>query len=212
VSSPDGAPDEGNIVQALGHRRYVGGRWDEIGRLQFDYLLAEGLGPEQVLLDVGCGALRGGIHFIPFLNAGHYLGVEQEPLLVSAGLSQELPAALRDRKRPEIVISSEFEFERLSRRPDYAIAQSLFTHLTPDRIAQCLRNLRCFVDERPCRFYATFLEAETPVENPTSSNPREAFLYTRDEMERLGERTNWAAQYLGDWRHPRGQMMMVYTN
>jgi hypothetical protein len=212
MSGADGAAGEAEIVRALGHRQYVGGLWEQIGRLQFEYLMGEGLRQDQVFLDIGCGALRGGIHFIPFLDPGHYLGIEQEQLLVDAGLAQEMPAGLRDEKQPEFVISSEFEFDRLSKRPDYALAQSLFTHLTPERIEHCLGNLRSFAGEQPCRLYATFLEAEAPAQNPSASNPREAFLYTRAEMKQFGGQTNWAAHYVGEWGHPRGQQMMVYLN
>ncbi len=38
----------------------VGGLWDEIGQLQFDFLRAKGLLPRHKLLDFGCGSLRGG--------------------------------------------------------------------------------------------------------------------------------------------------------
>ena len=33
------------------------------------------------------------------------------------------------RQRPEFLISSDFEFDKLSSTPDYALAQSLFSHL-----------------------------------------------------------------------------------
>lgn len=56
----------------LGHRSYVGGCWDEIGKLQFDFMLKEGLKPEHYFLDVACGSLRAGLHFIPYLEVGHY--------------------------------------------------------------------------------------------------------------------------------------------
>ncbi len=43
------------------HRNVVGGMWDEIGKLQFDFLNAEGLRADVDFLDVGCGVLRGGL-------------------------------------------------------------------------------------------------------------------------------------------------------
>ncbi|MGL5080430.1 MAG: hypothetical protein ACRC8A_02975 [Microcoleaceae cyanobacterium] len=53
------------------HRQFVGGMWDEIGKLQFDFLLANNLKPSSKFLDVGCGALRGGIPFVPYLDKGN---------------------------------------------------------------------------------------------------------------------------------------------
>ena len=58
------------------HRDMVGGRWDEIGRLQFDFLRARGLKPAHRPLDIGCGCLRGGIHAIKYLDAGNYYGLD----------------------------------------------------------------------------------------------------------------------------------------
>jgi hypothetical protein len=55
------------------YKSVVGGLWDEIGRLQFNFLVAQGLKPEHYLLDVGCGTFRGGVHFIRYLETGHNL-------------------------------------------------------------------------------------------------------------------------------------------
>ena len=52
------------------HRNSVGGMWDEIGGLQRDFVLGEGLTPDMRLLDIGCGCLRAGVHFVRYLNAG----------------------------------------------------------------------------------------------------------------------------------------------
>src|SRR6476620_10345865 len=68
-------------IRQLGHRDYVGGLWDEIGQLQFDFLVSNGLKPQHYLLDIACGSLRAGIHFIPYLETGHYLGIDKEPEL-----------------------------------------------------------------------------------------------------------------------------------
>ena len=67
------------------HRQFVGGAWEEIGRLQFEYLRRQGLRPQHLLLDVGCGALRGGIHFVRYLEESHYCGIDINASLVEAG-------------------------------------------------------------------------------------------------------------------------------
>jgi hypothetical protein len=41
------------------HRRCVGGKWDEIGKLQIDFLKEQGLEKNMKFLDIGCGSLRG---------------------------------------------------------------------------------------------------------------------------------------------------------
>lgn len=57
----------------------VGGLWQQMGQLQFDFLVRQGLKPEHRLLDIGCGTLRGGRHFIRYLNPGNYTGMDISP-------------------------------------------------------------------------------------------------------------------------------------
>jgi hypothetical protein len=76
------APEGDEGIRRLGHRDYIGGMWEEIGRLQFNFLRQQGLTPSHCLLDIGCGALRGGVHFITYLEPGHYLGLDKEKTLI----------------------------------------------------------------------------------------------------------------------------------
>jgi hypothetical protein len=59
------------------HREVVGGMWDLIGHLQFEFLIGQGLQPHHYLLDGGGGSLRGGVHLIRYLEPGHYFGVDK---------------------------------------------------------------------------------------------------------------------------------------
>jgi hypothetical protein len=45
-------------IAKLGHRGYVGYMWEEIGTLQFDFLVSTGLRPDSYLLDIACSSLR----------------------------------------------------------------------------------------------------------------------------------------------------------
>ena len=191
------------------HREYVGGLWDEIGRLQFDFLVAQGLRPEHTLVDVACGSLRGGVHFVPYLDRGHYLGIDRQRSLIDQGRAKELGLELEAERRPEFVVSETFEFDRFSRRADWGIAQSLFTHLPARTIVDCLAKLRAW--SPGCHFYATFLEAVTRTENPRYPHDHECFYYTRAEMQGFAHRTGWRFAYIGDWQHPRGQIMTLFS-
>ena len=128
------------------HREYVGGLWDEIGRLQFEFLRARGLKPAHRLFDVACGSLRAGVHFIPYLNADRYFGLDRNSDLIQAGTERELnPRDFHD-KRPNFVVSGAFEFEKFGVTADIALAQSLFTHL---RRTQSLRACEsCVIPSR----------------------------------------------------------------
>lgn len=205
-----GLPPEGAAgIAALGHRGYVGGLWEEIGRLQFDFLRARGLTPETTLLDIACGALRLGRLAIPWLAPGRYLGLEKEVALLSAGLAEELAPGLAEAKRPEFVVSADFAFHRFSRPAGLAIAQSLFTHLPPGLIRLCLARAPAALAPG-ARLYATFLEAARPMDNPAQPHDHAAFVYTPEEMAEMGRAAGFEPRFLGDWGHPRGQVMMEY--
>src|SRR5687768_3023376 len=84
------------------HRRLVGGAWDEIGSLQLAFMKAQGLRPEHRLLDIGCGALRGGRHFIRYPAPGQYYGIDRNASLLRAGKSVELVAAGLAGRQPHL--------------------------------------------------------------------------------------------------------------
>jgi SAM-dependent methyltransferase len=196
-------------VRAVGHREYVGGLWEELGRLQLDFLIQEGLKPHHYLLDIGCGSLRAGVHFIPYLEKEHYLGIDKEEVLINLGLRNELSERVRIEKRPRLIVSDSFDFEGFGVRPDFALAQSLFTHLPPGKIHECLRALREVIRDSGC-FLATFFESSEPVGNPKTPHDHAQFRYTREQMEEFGRSNQWCAEYVGDWNHPRGQVIVKY--
>jgi len=205
-SLPAQGPDG---ISQLGHRAYVGGMWDEIGGLQFAFLKRQGLRPDQVLLDIACGSLRLGVKAIPYLQQGHYMGVEKEQQLLDAGVQQELGETLLASKRPRLLCSADFSFERLATAVDVAIAQSLFTHLPPLLIGRCLEKLRPWL-KPDGRFFATFFEVEKERDNPSAPHDHGFFAYTREQIERFGADQGYRMDYIGDWGHPRDQVMVVY--
>jgi hypothetical protein len=163
-------------------------------------------------VDVACGSLRGGRFFIPYLDPGNYLGLDRNEWLIRSGLRREIPRHTVAEKSPQFVVSATFDFTQFTKRPDYALAQSLFSHLVEEDIILCLRNLRSFVKSGAV-FYATFnLPGAFGAghKNPATSGDHAPFAHEMDVMERLGRETGWAPTYIGDWGHPRGQVMMEY--
>lgn len=202
-------PEGASGVALRGHRDYVGGHWEEIGQLQFNFLCDQGLRPEHILLDIACGSLRLGVKAIPYLGKGHYLGIEKERSLIEAGLEQELGQELRLAKAPRILEDRWFRFERFGLEVDMAIAQSLFTHLPPQRIEHCLHQLRPVL--RPsATMFATFHEVPQERRNPDRAHDHGFFAYTRGQMEAFGQHQGYTVSYLGAWGHPRGQVMVAY--
>lgn len=202
------------------HRQGVGGLWDEIGELQFQFLTKNGLKPSDYLLDVGCGSLRGGVHFIKFLEAGHYYGVDKNQALLDAGQNVEIVRYGLVEKKPNLFLIPDFSFSQLNQRFHFAIAQSVFTHLYFNHIVRCLMN----IDQALLpggKFFATFFENPQgkfnldPIYQPSlkahtyfDANP---FHYEFGVFEYACLDTNLTVEYIGDWNHPRNQKMMVFT-
>lgn len=205
-------PGDRERIAQLGHRAFVGGDgsyWEEIANLQFDLLVAEGLKPDHVLLDVACGALRAGRKIIAYLEPGNYQGLDKEIDLIILGVALELGIDQFNQKRPEFVITESFDFSKFSRPPDYALAQSLFTHLTIEDIRTCMDKLRQHVSGQT-KFFATFFEADQAVKNFDESDALDCFFYTQAQMHDLAKETGWHMTYIGDWNHPRGQKLLRF--
>ena len=205
--------DSSDSIHDVGSRAFVGGDgkyWKIVGNLQYYFLLDRGLKTSDVLIDIGCGSLRGGIRFIKYLEPGHYLGFDKFIELIIYGVMNELGRAEFRRKRPHFVVSSYFEFDRFTSSPTFGIAQSLFSHLNRSDILSCLNRLRAITSPAGCRLFATFNEASQPVANETDSNSWGYFRYTPAEMKEFGDITGWDFSYIGDWGHPRQQKIVEY--
>lgn len=215
VASTDGydrMEDAREEIHRSGHRAFVGGNdqyWDQIGALQFEFLVRHGLSPADTLVDVACGSLRGGCRFIEYLEPGHYLGIDKYIELIIYGVASELGVDEFATKRPCFVVSDTFEFEKFDKKPTFAIAQSLFTHLADADLKLCLAKLRNIAAPK-CKFFATFFEVDRPTANPAATNSHLRFAYTRSQLEEFGIACGWVPRYIGEWNHPRNQKMMTF--
>lgn len=198
-------------VAKRGHRRYVGGpdpeRWYGIGRRQYHFLVSQGLASHHRLLDVACGALRLGQYAIPMLDKGHYYGLEGEPSLVEAGLTEEMLFDVAALKTPQF--SHNYDFD-LSFCPgyDFAMAQSLFTHLTLDDIALCFENM-ISVARPGSKFFWTFFDDDGLANPEGQSHPNLSWRYAFEDIEERAAQAGFRTTYIGDWGHPVDQLMAV---
>lgn len=208
-------------VQAGRHRESIGGMWDEIGALQLDFLVGQGMQPPHFLLDIGCGSMRGGVHFARYLEAGRLFGLDRNAVLIDAGFERELiPASLHEKApRHHFHVTEDFDARLFGVAFDMAIAQSLFSHLRFNDIRACLDAVAEVM--RPGgRFYATFFLAPddhrfaAPFRHPrggiaTTGVADPYHYYARDLIAAADPRW-WRAEILGDWGHPRDQQMAAF--
>jgi len=198
-----------HVIANIGHRTYVGGLWDELGLLQFQFLLEMGLKPSDCLFDIGCGSLRGGRHFIKYLNEGKYIGIDKDLSLIEYGLKEELNREDIRLKDPNFIVNEKFNFKESRQKPDISIAHSLFTHLNLNDISLCLNNLRKIV-KKDHMFYATFKEGNSLL-NRKISNSFSVFFYSFKTLRNLASSLGWKASYIGEWGHPRNQKMIKFV-
>lgn len=207
-------------VQRGRHRELVGGLWEELGLLQRDFLIAQGLRPDMHLLDIGCGCLRAGVHLVDYLQARHYYGVDLSADLIDAGYDIELEAqGLQDKlPRESLVCDAGFRFDRFGREFDVALAQSLFTHLPLNQIKLCLTRL-ARVMSREARLFATFFICQEghPWDEPlhhetggvTSFPAQDPYHYRLSDIEYAAADLPWKLSGPYEWDHPRDQLMMI---
>jgi len=207
-------------VAAGKHRSVIGGLWDEIGRLQFDFMVSQGLEPHHHLLDIGCGSLRGGVHFIGYLDSGNYFGIDSNQSLIDAGLSIESKVyGLEAKVRSENFSRTDnFDFSFLDMKIDFAIAQSVFTHIDLNKIRLCLFRLKnCLTIGG--KLFATYFELaeENDLDQEihrfgdtyTAFN-RDPYHYYFEDLVNAARNLPYRVTYIGDWEHPRGQFMIEF--
>jgi SAM-dependent methyltransferase len=200
-------------IEKWGHRVYIGAvdseTWYGIGKRQYHFLTSQGLTADHRFIDIACGSLRLGQFLIPMLKEGAYFGLEGEPKLVEVGLEKEFLFDIAQRKKPVFAYNYDFDFSRFANF-EYAMAQSLFTHLTLDDIERCFRNLATKA-HAGSRFYSTFFEGD-PANNPDgASHANKDWYYRFSQFEEIAAQTNWRLEYIGDWGHERGQKMICAT-
>ena len=126
--------------------------WKMEREFQFDFLKRMGLERTQVLLDLGCGTLRGGLPLIEFLERGHYIGVD-----VRADVLDEARAELREagleHKSPVLLHATELGTLELSRPVDWIWAFSVLIHMQDAVLEQAFELVGRHLAQDGC-FYA----------------------------------------------------------
>lgn len=199
------------------HRDFVGGLWEEIGRLQLEFLRSRGLRPGHRFVDVGCGALRGGLHFVRYLESGRYHGLDINASLLEAG-RRELEIAGLAGRGPQLLVDDGFRLQRFEARFDYGLALSVFTHLPMNVIVRCLAGVAATLAPDGV-FFASYFPAPAPAHlAPLQQPPGEVTTYydidpfhqSLQEMQLLAGLCGLQVEALGDWGHPRGQQMLAF--
>lgn len=182
----DGLPD---------YQRHAGSNWDFDAATQFALLFFLGLRQDHYLLDIGCGSLRAGRLFIPYLLPGHYHGIEPHQWTIDVALAEELGADLLRIRRPVLSNDAGFNLSAFGRRFDFLLAHSIFTHTTQAQVRKCLTEAAGVLE--PEGIFAT-----TYAEGPDYTGGEWAWpnciTYQPATLARFVEEVGLAASHL-DW-------------
>lgn len=184
----------------------IGGMWETIGTLQFDFLKANGLETRHKMLDFGCGTLRGGIHFIPYLDAGNYTGMDISKGVIEAGKKTVADRGLSE-KKPDLIYNDNpaLPFGRLpDRKYDVILAQSVFTHLPREFVDKIFSDVGDILADDG-RFFFTFTDGDRYEHSGTKH-----FRYPFPLLAQMAERYGYSLENRSaDYVHPRKQSMAV---
>ncbi len=112
--------------------------FESVGRSCLVVLIKNGLYPNNKVLDVGCGLLRGGYWIINFLNSGCYYGIEPNQDMLELGKSKILGEEILEYKNPHFDFNDEFIFDCFNVKFDFVIARSVWTHASKKQIVRML--------------------------------------------------------------------------
>lgn len=184
-------------IGRLGAKAAVGGFGTGRGAFQYELLRSEGLRPEDRLLDIGCGSLRGGRYFIGYLRAGNYTGMDISEHIIEEGKSIVGEETLRE-KAPTFVVNEDLRFEEFDGTFDYVVAQGVVAHLPESEVRECLRNVGRVMHDGSS-FYLTYFDA---TDRETFDGDPSAYAYTRDELSAMASDAGRSIRFLDPDEYP----------
>lgn len=176
------------------------GAWESTRDFQYQFLLDHGLLPYHLILDIGCGPLRGGIPLIRYLNKGGYTGIDIRPKVIREA-SKEISRNNLSEKNPQLFLSDTFgEKELPDSHYDYIWLFQVLYHLEDSLAEACFKQVaRCLKPQGFC--YAN-------VNCIFESSRWEEFPYVRKNLsfyESLAQKNDLSIHFLGqlkDYDYP----------
>jgi cyclopropane fatty-acyl-phospholipid synthase-like methyltransferase len=191
------------------YREFVGWPegWDILSAMQFNLLTYLGLREDHYLLDIGCGSLRTGRLLIPYLQAGHYFGIEPEKWLVEEGIKNECGQDLVALRKPSFIHTVDFDCSSFGLQFDFVIAHSIFTHASQGQIRACLTQVRnCMKPD--CVLAASYMKGDIDYDGEAWVYP-DCITYTPQRMSNLAAEVGLRCHPV-DWYH-RNQSLILVT-
>jgi ubiquinone/menaquinone biosynthesis C-methylase UbiE len=169
-------------------------RWFELGRAQFEFMLANGLEPTHRMLEIGCGNLRGGWRFIDHLEPGNYTGIDISPDVLFAAQRTIVEFGLQE-KLPRLTPVRDLTLRWLpADHFDVVHAHSVFSHCPIDVITECFANVGRVMTPK-----ASFDFTFNATDGRAHQVLREDFYYRPEQLIQLAEAHGFEAELRTDW-------------
>jgi ubiquinone/menaquinone biosynthesis C-methylase UbiE len=175
----------------------------------YNYLLEQGLQPEHVFLDVGCGACRTAQKVVPYLHAGNYYGLDRMPELIEYGLNEIFEESTVFDKSPKFSVNSEFNVDFVDKPVDFIWCQSLMSHLDEHDIKKCLNSVKRVCHENTKVYFTYFQKSGIIREDTTRSNSKVDIQYDKTVMDDIVSESGYTKIFNNSFGHPRGQWMYI---
>ncbi len=192
------------------YHRGLWGRFKTFAAWQMDVLQEHGLRPQHHFLDIGCGVMRLGMGLIPFLDDDRYCGVDPLPAYIK--LARVYMREVVETTKPyHLSCDGNFRFDVFGRKFDFAMAQSVFTHMSFEQIERCLASLKG-VMKPGGRFLFTIIlsrDDEVPFiyayNTPMTRSAHEDVSF----YEELGRKIGFKVQLIGRQGHPTQELCVA---
>jgi hypothetical protein len=131
---------KGKSHSTLG-RNLKGQPFKESGLNVFNFLKTEGIKPEHICVEYGCGSLRAAQHFINYLNPSNFWGLDVTDKFYEIG-KEMIGQKLLQKKLPHFRIISPATLAEVNQsHPDYLFAVLVMIHIPPSEIEEFLSNI-----------------------------------------------------------------------
>jgi len=192
----------------MAHRKAVSWPhlYDHTGVHTFEVLKDLGLKPEHTLLDVGCGSLCSGRHFLFYLEPGNYHAVEPNTWLIDAVVEKELTEDWPGLKEMHLHSFDDFKLSRIGRTFDFVLAHSIFTHASQAQVKTIMNEARRVMYAHSV-FAATYYYASADSDEPGWTSPS-GVSYSHEFIERTAAECGLGIERL-KVKHPVGHTWAV---
>ena len=121
--------------------------------------------------------------------------------------------------RTNLHATADFDFSPFDKPFDFALALSVFTHLTLNSIRTCLERLAPSMTPGGAFFATVFaVDPKWPTCKPAVHQPggittygdRDPYHYRKEDLTYIAGVSGWTAEWIGQFDHPRDQQMVCF--